>query len=140
MAGPHWRFTNTVVAPVRPYGAILDVGCGAGLDAMVAASRAGPACRVVGVDFSREMVLRARRATEEVPQISILTAEAGSLPLVADSIDLALVNGLFNLNPQRAALFSELARVVRPGGKVYAAEIVLNSDTEVARSRSNWFA
>ncbi len=106
---------------------VLDLGCGAGLDSLIAAEKAGPDGRVIGIDFSSAMLKRARRAAEEagIMNAAFLQAEGGSLPIEDGSIDVALVNGLFNLNPKRAVIFSELARVVRQGGAVYAAELIL---------------
>ncbi|MBZ5703649.1 MAG: methyltransferase domain-containing protein [Acidobacteriia bacterium] len=137
--------SNVSVRAEIPEGAaVLDVGCGAGLDALVAARRAGPAGRVIGVDFSRAMLSRARRAAAEAGLSRVLFCEAAAenLPLADASIDVALVNGIFNLNPAREAIFRELARVLRPGGALYAAELILSAPlpAEVCASESNWFA
>ena len=69
-------------------------------------------------------------------------ADAEALPIKRASIDVALVNGIFNLNPARAAIFAELARVVREGGSVYAAELILRGPLppEVRASEEDWFA
>jgi SAM-dependent methyltransferase len=108
-----------------PAGAtVLDLGCGAGLDSLIAARTAG---KVHGVDFSGEMLKRARSAASEVGagNVEFHEASAENLPLPDDSVDAALVNGIFNLNPARDSIFGELERVVRDGGQVFAAEIVL---------------
>jgi SAM-dependent methyltransferase len=128
-----------------PEGAtVLDLGCGAGLDSLIAARRAGPHGHIVGVDFSASMLARAHRAAVEadVTNIAFCRADAESLPARDGSIDVALINGIFNLNPVRDAIFRELARVVRPGGAVYAAELILNEPlpAEVQESEANWFA
>jgi SAM-dependent methyltransferase len=127
-----------------PEGAtVLDLGCGAGLDSLLAARRAGPAGKVIGIDFSSAMVARARQAAEEAgaTNVEIHQADAEALPLKDASIDLALVNGIFNLNPARDAIMRELARVMRPGGSVYAAELVLKGplSPEERASETNWF-
>jgi arsenite methyltransferase len=123
---------------------VLDLGCGAGLDALIAARRVGKRGRVIGIDFSHAMLGRARRAATKAgaTQVKLLAAAAEELPLAGGSVDVALVNGIFNLNPRRACIFDELARVVRPGGAVYAAELVLSSPlSEEERGRpTNWFA
>ena len=69
-------------------------------------------------------------------------ADAERLPLRDGSVDVALVNGIFNLNPGRAAIFRELARVVRPDGRVFAAELVLREPLPPAEqfSEADWFA
>lgn len=123
---------------------VLDLGCGAGLDALLAAQRVGATGRVVGVDFSAAMVARAHHNAAMAGQTNLYTlrGDAEQLPLLDGAIHTALINGIFNLNPARTAIFTELARVVQPGGAVYAAEIVLRkalSPTTVAKE-TNWFA
>lgn len=131
-------------AEIPPGSNVLDLGCGAGLDSLIAARKAGPQGRVIGVDFSDAMLARARRGLRETTIACVLfcRAEAERIPLTDASIDVALINGLFNLNPYRQQIFQELARVVRPGGMVYAAELILREPLppEVQQSESNWFA
>jgi SAM-dependent methyltransferase len=122
---------------------VLDLGCGAGLDSLIAARRAGAAGQVVGIDFSGPMLARAHCAAREVRTSNVLfsRASAGNLPLPDDSIDVGLVNGIFNLNAARTAIFRELARVLRPGGVVYAAELILlESLPDAQLNAANWFA
>lgn len=122
---------------------VLDLGCGAGLDSLIAARRAGAAGRVVGIDFSEPMLARARCAAREARASNVLfgQASAENLPLRDDSVDIALVNGIFNLNPARNAIFGALARVLRPGGEVYAAELILAKPLpDDQRNPANWFA
>lgn len=128
-----------------PRGAVvLDLGCGAGLDSSIAAGKAGGNGAVIGVDFSFPMLVRARACQRETGAYRILfcQADAERLPLVDGSIDVVLVNGIFNLNPNRAAIFRELGRVVKPSGAVYAAELVLREPLPPSQSQSesNWFA
>lgn len=120
--------SNVATAAEIPAGSrVLDLGCGAGLDSLIAAEKTGPGGRVIGIDFSSAMLDRARRAAEEagIRNAAFFQAEGRNLPIEDGSIDVALVNGLFNLNPNRDAIFSELARVVRQGGVVYAAELIV---------------
>lgn len=123
---------------------VLDLGCGAGLDSLIAAWRTGEGGRVFAFDFSEAMLARARRAASERGLLQIIhcRADAERLPLPDGSVDTALVNGLFNLNPAREEIFKELARVLRTGGRVYAAELVAVEppQSEEAVSESNWFA
>ena len=118
---------------------VLDVGCGAGLDTLLAASRAA---RVVGVDFSLEMLQRAHSSLKAAGlsgKVTLLKAEVQSLPLLDATMDVALVNGLFNLNPFREQAFRELARVLRPGGRLYASELILK-EPAVPGIEANWFS
>ena len=123
---------------------VLDLGCGAGLDSLLAAQRVGETGQVVGVDFSAAMVARARHngALLGLTNLHCLRADAERLPLADGAIHTALINGIFNLNPARTAIFAELARVVRPGGAVYAAEIVLRKPLapDIIAQETNWFA
>ncbi len=123
---------------------VLDLGCGAGLDSLIAGWRSGQRGLVLGVDFSEAMLERALEAGREADarNVHFCRAEAERLPLRDGSMDVALVNGIFNLNPMRDAIFAELARVLRPGGALYAAELILREPlpAEVAESEADWFA
>lgn len=137
--------SNVSIFAEIPSGAtVLDLGCGAGLDALIAARRVGPAGKVVAVDFSTAMLDRARQAVAEAGASNLELREAGAeqLPIADDEIDVAMVNGVFNLNPSRDAIFRELARVVKRGGTVFAAELILSNPlpAETRASESNWFA
>ena len=123
---------------------VLDLGCGAGLDSLIASHRTGPAGRVVGMDFSSSMLARARQAQQEsgAERVWFCQADAEKVPLPDGSVDVALVNGIFNLNPGRTAIFRELGRVVAPGGTVYAAELILREPLppDQRQREDNWFA
>lgn len=128
-----------------PTGAtVLDVGCGAGLDSLIAAQGIGATGQVIGVDFSAAMLASAaaNAAAVGLTNIRFLRTDAERLPLTTGAIDSTLINGIFNLNPARTAIFAELARVVRPGGVVYAAEIVLRQPLppQSIRKDTDWFA
>jgi SAM-dependent methyltransferase len=133
-----------VLADLRVGDLVLDVGCGAGLDALIAAERVGPAGRVIGLDFSPAMLARARQGAAGVGLTNTLFCQAAAerLSLPDGSVDTALVNGLFNLNPARAVIFQELARAVRPGGMVFAAELILMEGAGVTAPASldDWFS
>ncbi len=137
--------SNVSIFADIPTGAtVLDLGCGSGLDSIIAARRVGPTGKVIGLDFSEAMVTRARRAAAEagLTNVEFQRADAEHLPVDDASIDVAIVNGLINLNPARDEIFRQLARVVRPGGSVYCAEVVLQEPLppEEAANIANWFA
>jgi arsenite methyltransferase len=127
-----------------PEGAtVLDLGAGAGLDTLIAARRTGEQGKVIAIDFSAEMADRARLAAAEMraANVEVYLTDAERLPIKDASIDVALVNGIFNLNPCREQIFSELSRVLKTGGSVYAAELVLTGPlpAESQQSAADWF-
>ena len=137
--------SNVSVFADIPIGSrVLDLGCGAGLDSLIAARRTGDGGTVLGVDFSQAMLARAHQAASEarIGNVGFCPAEAEKLPIRSASIDVAIVNGIFNLNPLRSEIFAELARVLRPRGAVYAAELILREPLpqEVLDSELDWFA
>ncbi len=131
----------SLIADFPTEAVVLDLGCGAGLDSLIAARHAQ---KVIGIDFSSAMLDRARESLRaaDVHNVLLCQADAESLPLPDDSIRVALVNGIFNLNPARDAILRELRRVITPGGAVYAAELVLNAPLppEQQSSEAKWFA
>lgn len=133
----------SLFAEISEGATVLDLGCGAGLDSLLAARRA-PSGKVIGVDFSTSMLDRAHRAAAEaaIENVRFEQTDAERLPIPSAAIDVAIVNGIFNLNPFRESIFRELARVLRPGGIAYAAELILAGPlpNSVKRSESDWFA
>ena len=128
-----------------PEGAtVLDLGSGAGMDSLIAKRRLGSRGFVVGIDFSPAMLSRARSGAIEAKAANVrfMQADSEHLPLRRGSIDVALVNGIFNLNSRRAPIFAELARVVRSGGYVFGAELILLQQLphDVKTSEANWFS
>ena len=134
----------SLFASISAGATVLDVGCGAGLDSLIAAQRAGENGKVIGVDFSEAMLARARTAAMKMKALNVefRQSSAESLPLEDASIDVAMVNGIFNLNPAREKIFQELARVMKAGGVVYSAEMILREPLppEELGDNSNWFA
>ncbi len=126
--------------PILPDQSVLDLGCGAGLDSLIAASKGA---LVTGVDFCSSMLAVARDAASSFQckhPIDFRLAEAHKLPYPDHSFDIAMVNGLFNLNPSRAAIICELFRVLKPGGNLYAAEIVRSTKNSIEVTTDNWLA
>lgn len=134
----------SVFAGIPQGSTVLDLGCGAGMDMLLAARRTGETGKVIGIDFSAAMLERAARALAEnhAQNVELRLADAEQLPLEDRSVDVALANGIFNLNPQRDLIFRELARVVKAGGAVYASELVLREPlpAEDRQGAANWFS
>ena len=142
------RFTGvsnvSVFAKIPAGSTVLDFGCGGGTDALIAAAKTGHTGRVYGVDFSPSMLSHARAGAAEARAVNVdfREAEGQRIPFADGTFDVALVNGIFNLNPNRYGLFQELARVIRPGGALYGAEIVLREpmDKDEKAGLANWFS
>jgi SAM-dependent methyltransferase len=129
-------------ADLRPGDRVLDLGCGAGLDSIVAAHRIGPAGHVTAIDLAPGMVDAARRAVAAagLSTVTVIQAPAESIPLSDASVDVALVNGLLNLTPDKSAVVHELARVLTPTGRVVGAEIVITDDRRLSPPTvESWF-
>jgi arsenite methyltransferase len=112
---------------VRSGDSILDLGCGAGFDACVAAMAVGPTGRVVGVDLSPEMLAVAERgrAAGGLANVEFRQASVENLPFPDDSFDIALSNGVLNLIPDKPAALREVFRVLKPGGRLQACDMGL---------------
>jgi SAM-dependent methyltransferase len=133
----------SIFASISEGATVLDLGCGAGLDTLIAAERTGAAGKVFGIDFSEVMIDRAKKGAEECgySNVTFAISDAEEIPLPDASIDVALVNGIFNLSPLREKIFSQLARVLRDGGHVYVSELILKETvtSSSACNLENWF-
>jgi arsenite methyltransferase len=132
----------SVFADIPAGASVLDVGCGGGLDSLVAARKAGPAGSVQGVDFSEAMIAKAKQSASAAGlTIGFHLSAAEDLPVEGGSIDVVLANGIFNLNPRRREIFREMRRVLKPGGTVYAAELVFKQPQKKkpVRNLDDWF-
>ncbi len=123
----------------RPGKCVLDIGCGAGVDSILAARRVGPFGRVVGVDATAEMVRKAQAnaATVGVANAVFHHGEADRLPAGDGTIDLVISNGVFNLCFDKPQVLVEVYRVLKPGGRLQMADILLGEgvpECEVERT------
>jgi arsenite methyltransferase len=123
--GNHLRF-----ADVRSGETVLDLGCGAGIDSILAAVRVGRAGRVFALDFLPEMLDLTRAAAQEagLEQIEAIEAEMEAIPLPDESVDLVISNGTLNLSPRKARVLAECARVLRPGGRLCVADLTVKEE------------
>ncbi|MCU0705578.1 MAG: methyltransferase domain-containing protein [Fimbriiglobus sp.] len=127
-----------VLHPVRPGETVVDIGCGAGVDSILAARRVGPSGRVVGVDVTAEMVEKAKAnaVAAGVTNAAFHQGEADRLPVGDGTADVVISNGVFNLCLDKPRVLAEVYRVLRPGGRVQMADILLGeavSDEQVVQ-------
>jgi arsenite methyltransferase len=124
IANPH------AIAPIVEGETVLDIGCGAGMDLLLAARRVGPSGRAIGVDMTDAMRDRARTsaAASGLTNVEVQRADATALPLADASVDVVISNGVINLIPEKEKAFGEIRRVLRPGGRLQLADIVLDAE------------
>jgi SAM-dependent methyltransferase len=121
---------------------VLDIGCGAGFDLIVARRKTGSDSRVCGVDITSEMLVKARKNFELQGLDKIETHQIDSevLPFADNSFDAVISNGVINLSPAKAELFAEIYRVLRPGGRLQFADMVMDGELppQEAASLESW--
>ena len=117
---------------------VLDLGSGAGTDSLVAAQMVGPTGTVTGVDMTPEMLAKARAAAAEMgaANVEFVEAEAEQLPFPDESFDVVVSNGVIDLIPDKDAVFSELFRVLAPGGHMQIADVTIQNPVS-AEGRRN---
>jgi arsenite methyltransferase len=114
-------------ADIGPTDVVLDLGCGAGIDTVLAARRAG---HVIGLDFLPAMLERTRAAAAEagLGNVDTLEAEIEAIPLPDASVDHVISNGVINLAARKARVLAECARVLRPGGRLTVADLTVDEE------------
>jgi SAM-dependent methyltransferase len=123
----------TAVAELRGGERVLDLGSGGGIDVLLSARRVGPTGRAFGLDMTDEMLALAQRNAAEAgaTNVEFLKGRMEAIPLLAASIDVVISNCVINLSADKPAVLAEMARVVRPGGRLGISDIVADDDLTV---------
>jgi arsenite methyltransferase len=129
----HWPLGR-----IEPGSVVLDLGCGAGTDLLIAAQMAGFDGHAIGVDMTRAMLDRAQASAGAMGLANVELHESliESLPLEDASVDVVISNGVIDLVPDKDAVFDEIDRVLRPGGRLQIADVIIHTEvSEDARKR-----
>jgi arsenite methyltransferase len=106
---------------------VVDVGCGAGIDSLIAARKVGPEGRAIGVDMTPSMLEKARRASKKMglENVEFRGGYAEALPVEGGWADVVISNGVLNLMPDKSAALEEMTRVLKPGGRLQIGDILV---------------
>jgi SAM-dependent methyltransferase len=125
------------IAALTPGATVVDIGCGAGMDLLLAALAVGPAGRAIGIDMTEGMAERARGAAHTIGlgNVEVRLGDALDLPVETESVDFVISNGVLNLTPDKRRAFDEVLRILKPGGQFLYGDIVVASELSEATRR-----
>jgi arsenite methyltransferase len=127
-----------VLGGIEEGATVLDLGCGAGTDLLIAAQMVGPQGRAIGIDMTPSMLDRARQSAHEMGLENVELHEGliEKLPLEDASVDVVISNGVIDLVPDKDVVLAEIDRVLRPGGRLQIADVIIHKEvSEDARKR-----
>jgi SAM-dependent methyltransferase len=118
------------IAPLAPGATVVDIGCGAGMDLLLAAQAVGPRGRAIGIDMTDAMAERARAGARAIglDNVEVRLGDALSLPVESESVDVVISNGVLNLTPDKKEAFDEVFRILKPGGQFLYGDIIVASE------------
>jgi arsenite methyltransferase len=118
------------IAPLTAGATVVDIGCGAGMDLLLAAQAVGPAGHAIGIDMTEAMAERARAGARALglSLVEVRIGDALDLPVDSASVDVVISNGVLNLTPDKQQAFAEVYRVLKPGGQFLYADIIVASE------------
>jgi SAM-dependent methyltransferase len=116
------------IAPIHPGETVVDLGCGAGMDLLLAGRRVGPEGHAIGVDMTDNMVDRARNSAvvSGLKQVEVRKGDLTALPIPDAVADVVISNGVLNLVPEKELAFAEIVRILKPGGRLQLGDIALD--------------